>query len=85
VPNPWTRRILRAPRLHLDWADVAEAAVVDQPGPGDPGIFDLRLTNGAACAFMINRQRDLSALLEKRDTQRTAASTDALRDPASEP
>ena len=85
VPNTWTRRILRAPRLHLDWPEIAEAAVVDQPGPGDPGIPDLRLSNGAVCAFMINRRRELAALLDELNSQRAAGIAEGVRDPASKP
>ncbi len=83
APNTWTRRILRAPRLHLDWAEIEEAAVVNQPGPGDPGILDLRLSNGAACAFMINRRRELAALLNELDGQRAAEIAEGVRDAAS--
>ena len=65
TPGTWTRKFFRAPALRLGWEDVSYAGAVDQPGPRDPGILELRLENGSELAFMVTRNRQLAQALRE--------------------
>jgi hypothetical protein len=64
VPGRWTRRVFRAPALELGWDDVVYANAVDQPGPRDPGILELRLRDSSEVAFMVTRNEELAEALK---------------------
>jgi hypothetical protein len=64
VPGTWTRKVFRAPVLELGWGEVEYANAVDQPGPRDPGILELRLRDGSEFAFMVTRNEELAEALK---------------------
>jgi hypothetical protein len=62
-PNPWTRRLFNAPTLHLPWREITHAAAYRHRGWRDPGILHVVLTNGAECAYRVNRTQELETAL----------------------
>lgn len=64
LPGRWTRRVFQVPALELGWGEVVDASAVDQPGPRDPGILELRLRNGSELAFMVTRNKELAEALK---------------------
>jgi hypothetical protein len=64
APNAWTKAIFRVPAIMVPWTDIADAGAVDMPGPRDPGLLELRTTDGSSIAFQVTKCRKLAAVLD---------------------
>ena len=64
-PNSWTKAVFRVPEIDLPWSEIAYAAAVDQPGPRDPGLLELRIVDGSDIAFMVTKNRKLEGVLQQ--------------------